>query len=133
MKRLQLDDDGHCFACGKRNPRGLQLDFRNENGRTAADFLPHKEHQGFKDIVHGGIIATVLDEAMVKAALSTGIQAVTAELTVRFKSPLLTWEYATVMAELSRPEGRVVETSARMLKRDGTLVAEARAKLLRNE
>lgn len=133
MKRLQLDDDGHCFACGKRNPRGLHLDFRNEHGRTAADFLPGREHQGFRDIVHGGIIATVLDEAMVKAALSRGIQAVTAELTVRFKSPLMTGEDATVVAELSKPDGKVVETSARILKRDGVLVAEARAKLLRNE
>ena len=80
MKRLQLEDDGHCFACGKKNPGGLQLDFTSSNGKTAAEFLPKKEHQGFKDLVHGGIIATILDEAMVKAVLSTGVQAVTAEL-----------------------------------------------------
>jgi acyl-coenzyme A thioesterase PaaI-like protein len=133
MKRLQLEDDGHCFACGKRNLRGLQLDFRSENGWTFAEFLPRKDHQGFKDVVHGGIIATVLDEAMVKTVLSTGVQAVTAELTVRFKSPLLTGEKASVEAEIRKPDGRVVETSARMLKGDGTVVAEARAKLLRNE
>ena len=133
MKRLQLEDDGQCFACGKKNPRGLQLDFRSEEGRTSAEFLPLKEHQGFKGVVHGGIIATVLDEAMVKTVLSTGTQAVTAELTVRFKSVLLTGEGAAVEAELSKPVGKVVETSARMLKRDGTVVAEARAKLLRNE
>ncbi|MEJ2696464.1 MAG: PaaI family thioesterase [Candidatus Sulfobium sp.] len=131
-KRMQLDDDGYCFACGKKNTRGLRLDFRSENGGTAAEFLPQKEHQGFRDIVHGGIIATVLDEAMVKAMLSKGLQAVTAELTVRFKSPLLTGEAATVEAGLTNPVGRVVEASARMKKRDGTVVAEARAKLLKN-
>lgn len=133
MKRLQLEDDGHCFACGKKNPVGLQLDFRSEKGRTSAEFLPSKGHQGFKGVVHGGIIATVLDEAMVKTVLSAGVQAVTAELTVRFKSALLTGEDATVEAELSKPGGRVLETSARMLKTDGTVVAEARAKLFRNE
>jgi len=132
MKRLQLEDDGHCFACGKKNPGGLQLDFTSSNGKTAAEFLPKKEHQGFKDLVHGGIIATILDEAMVKAVLSTGVQAVTAELTVRFRNPLLAGEGATVEAELNSPGGRVVETSARMIKRDGTVVAEARAKLLKN-
>ncbi len=133
MKRLQLDDDGYCFACGKKNSRGLQLDFSSEDGRTAAVFLPHREYQGFKGIVHGGIIATVLDEAMVKTVLSTGVLAVTAEITVRFKSPLSTGEDATVEAELSKPWGKVVEASARMRKRDGTVVAEARAKLLKNE
>lgn len=132
MKRLQLDDDGYCFACGNRNPLGLQLDFTSNNGKTATEFLPRKEHQGFKDLVHGGIIAAVLDEAMVKTVLSSGVQAVTAELTVRFKNPLRTGENATVEAELSGRGGRVVETSARMRKGDGTVVAEARAKLLKN-
>lgn len=132
MKRLQLEDDGHCFVCGSRNSLGLRMAFRSENGRTAAEFLPRKEHQGFKDLVHGGIIAAVLDEAMVKTVLSTGFQAVTAELTVRFKSPLLTGEDATVEAESDKQGGRLVDASARMLKRDGTVVAEARAKLLKN-
>ena len=131
MKRLLLEDDGFCFACGKKNPRGLQLEFRSGDGRTATEFLPEKEHQGFRDVVHGGIIAAVLDESMVKAVLATGVQAVTAELTVRFRNPLYTGEGTTVEAELIGV-GRVMKTSARMIKRDGTVVAEARAKVLKN-
>lgn len=132
MKRLLLEDDGYCFACGKKNQRGLQLEFRSGDGRTATEFLPGKEHQGFKDVVHGGIIATVLDEAMVKAVLTTGVQAVTAELTVRFRNPLHTGEGTTVEADLIGRGERIMETSARMIKRDGTVVAEARAKVLKS-
>lgn len=132
MKKIKLDDDGYCFVCGKRNEAGLKLDFRTEDGRTVAEFIPLKIHQGYQDIVHGGIISTILDEAMVKAVLSLGIGAVTAEMSVRFKSPLFVGEKALVEAEILTMSSRLIETSAKMKKADRTVIAEARAKLLRN-
>ena len=132
MKKLVLEDDGYCFACGPKNSSGLRLGFRNENGRTRAAFIPGKLHQGFKDIVHGGIITAVLDEAMVKAVLSEGVEALTAEISVRFRSPLLTGDRSVVEAEIKNMGKRLIETSARLMKSDGTVVAEAEAKLLRN-
>jgi uncharacterized protein (TIGR00369 family) len=132
MKSMQLSDDGYCFACGKKNSSGLRLDFRTEDGKAVAEFVPSKIHQGFKDIVHGGIIATVLDEAMVKVALSRGIKVLTAEIAVRFRSTLSVGDSSIVEAEVVKIGSRLIETAAWIRKSDNTVVAEAQAKLLRN-
>jgi len=132
MKSIQISDDGYCFACGKKNSSGLKLDFRTEDGKAVAEFIPSKIHQGFKDIVHGGIITTVLDEAMVKVALSRGIKVLTAEIAVRFRSALSVGDISIVEAEVIRMGSRLIETVARLRKSDNTVVAEAQAKLLRN-
>jgi acyl-coenzyme A thioesterase PaaI-like protein len=132
MKELKLIDDGYCFACGTKNDVGLGLEFDYADGRTISEFIPRKVHQGFMDIVHGGIIATVLDEAMVKRVLCEGMEAVTAEITVRFRSPLFVGEKAVVEAGIKRAGSRLLETSAKMTKGGGIVVAEAEAKLLRN-
>lgn len=132
MKHIELDDDGYCFVCGGKNQSGLRLQFRTEDSRAVSEFVPQKIHQGFKDIVHGGIISTILDEAMVKAVLSCGIEAVTAEFTVRFKSPLFVGDKVFIEAEIKKMGSRLIETSAWIKKNDDTVIAEASAKLLRN-
>lgn len=132
MKKIRLEDDGYCFACGEDNHLGLKLEFIYENGKAVSEFIPLKVHQGFKDIVHGGIITTVLDEAMVKVVLSQGIKALTAEIAVRFKSPLFVGDKSIVEAEIKKRGNRIIETSARIKKEDDTVIAEALAKLLRN-
>jgi len=132
MKKMRLQDDGYCFVCGKSNQSGLQLDFRKEEDKVVAEFFPQKSHQGFKDIVHGGIISAVLDEAMVKAVLSLGIEAVTAEITVRLKTPLFMGEKAFIEANIKKMGNRLIETSSLIRKEDNTVIAEAKAKLLRN-
>lgn len=132
MKKLALSDDGHCFACGRRNLSGLGLDFRHDAGRVTASFTPSKAHQGFKDIVHGGIITTVLDEAMMKAVLARGIEAVTAEITVRFKRPLHVGDLSTIEATITTMGHRLIRAAAQMKGPGDGLIAEAEAKLLRN-
>jgi acyl-coenzyme A thioesterase PaaI-like protein len=132
MKKVKLSDDGYCFACGKKNRSGLSLDFHIEKGRAIAEFIPQKLHQGFKDIVHGGIISTILDEAMMKAVLAQGIKAVTAEITVRFKNPLLVGDKALIEAEINKTGDRLVEAYAQLKKNGSVVIAEAYAKLLRN-
>jgi uncharacterized protein (TIGR00369 family) len=129
--KQRLEDDHYCFICGENNPSGLQLKFSLLNGKVQTEFLSQKNHQGYKNIVHGGIISALLDETMVKASLLRGMPAVTAEITVRFKNPLMTGERSVVEAEITSTRKRIIETSAVMRKSDGTLIAEAHAKLLR--
>ena len=129
--KQRLEDDHHCFICGEDNPSGLHLKFSLLNGKVQTEFISEKTHQGYKNIVHGGIISALLDEAMVKTALLQGMPAVTAEITVRFKTPLMTGERSIVEAEITRRHKRIIETSAVMRKTDDTLIAEAHAKLLR--
>jgi len=61
-----LVDNNYCFACGKDNSDGLQLKFKySEDGSKAeTTYIPPEKFQGWKDIVHGGIITTLLDELM---------------------------------------------------------------------
>ena len=130
---MNLEDDHYCFVCGEENPSGLHLKFSAGKGKIQTEFIPRKIHQGYKNIVHGGIISTLLDEAMVKAALMQEMPVVTAEITVRFRAPLMAGEKVIVEAEIKKMNKKIIETSAVMKKEDDTVIAEAHAKLLRYE
>jgi uncharacterized protein (TIGR00369 family) len=129
----KLEDDNYCFVCGEQNPYGLHLTFSLHERSAVTEFIPQKIHQGYKDIVHGGIISTLLDETMVKAALLQGIPAITAEITVRFRKPLIVGEKVIIEASIIKMNKKIIETSASMRKTDNTLVAEGHAKLLRQD
>jgi uncharacterized protein (TIGR00369 family) len=129
----KLEDDNYCFVCGEQNPYGLHLTFSLHEGSAVTEFIPQKIHQGYKDIVHGGIISTLLDETMVKAALLQGIPAITAEITVRFRNPLIVGEKVVIEASILKMNKKIIETSASMRKTDNTLIAEGHAKLLRQD
>jgi uncharacterized protein (TIGR00369 family) len=131
--KTNLEDDHYCFVCGEKNPSGLHLKFSLSDGKVLTEFTPQKIQQGYKDIVHGGIISTVIDEAMVKAALMQGMPAVTAEITVRFRNPLMAGEKAIVEAEITKANRKIIETTAVVKKADGTPIAEGSAKLVRQD
>lgn len=130
---MELDDDQMCFVCGLENQGGLQLKFHLDRSdkSLSADFTPVKTWQGYKGMVHGGIISTVLDEAMTKLAYSLGMNAVTGKLTVRFKKPLLVGEKIVVTGRVLKESGRTVEAKAIAVKEDGTVVAEAEGLLVK--
>ena len=98
---LKLPHTKSCFVCGLNNPLGLKLDFETDGRIVRARFTPRTEHVGFKETVHGGLISTVLDEAMVWVI---GVQArrfaYCAELNVRFLQPARPHEELMVVAEL---------------------------------
>ncbi len=128
---MQLEDNGKCFVCGKDNPCGLKLSFALLDGKITSDFTPSSQHQGYKDITHGGIITALLDEAMIQAALIEGMAPVTAEINVRFKKPLIAGQRSHIEAEIVKKGKRLVEAAARLTSgADGNVIAEARAKLL---
>ncbi|BCB95738.1 phenylacetic acid degradation protein [Dissulfurispira thermophila] len=128
---MKLEDDNYCFACGKNNPCGLKLSFKYLNGKLTTEFIPHKIYQGYKDITHGGIITTILDEVMIQAAIAEGMTPVTAEISVRFKNPLLTNKKVIAEAEIIKRGSRLIEAQSRLLNSsDGTVIAEASAKLI---
>src|SRR5512143_1353431 len=77
-----------CFVCGESNPAGLNLRFKTDGRLVQTHFVPRAEHVGFRQTVHGGLIATLLDEIMVWAcAVGTKRFAFSAELNVRFIRP----------------------------------------------
>lgn len=74
-----------CLICGDKNPLSLKLSFQAEdNGCVKADFQSHREFQGYDNIIHGGVIAALLDAAMTHCLFHRGVQAVTGDLHIRF-------------------------------------------------
>jgi acyl-coenzyme A thioesterase PaaI-like protein len=108
-----VEDDGMCFCCGARNPIGLKLTFEELPGpRMRTEWTPRAEHAGFKDIVHGGLVATLLDEVMIRLLYALGIRAVTAELSARYLKPLRAGRRYRFESRLLEDKGRVVTAAA---------------------
>lgn len=131
---MKIDDGGNCFVCGKNNPCGLKLSFNRIDGKTTSEFTPSTLHHGYKNITHGGIIAAVLDEAMVHAALDAldkETVPITAEISVRFRKPLIAGQKSYIEAEIVRKGTRLIEAKARLTSSaTGDVIAEGRGKLL---
>jgi len=74
-----------CFACGVCNHSGLNLHFDvGADGVATAVWQPSAAFRSYPDRVHGGVIATLLDSAIVHALFARGVAGVTAELTIRY-------------------------------------------------
>jgi acyl-coenzyme A thioesterase PaaI-like protein len=120
--------DHACFGCGDDNSIGLHLRFAADGEGVKASFIPGPEHQGFQDVVHGGIISTVLDEAMAWATAHAGVWALSGEIRIRFRQPLEIGELTTTVARVTGTRGRLVTAAAELqLDRDRTLIATASA------
>jgi len=126
---VELQDDGYCFVCGKLNAEGLQLSFqKTEQGITARFSIPRR-FQGYQNIVHGGIIAALLDEASVKLLALEGARAVTAEMNLRYRKPLRVEENAEVRAFLKERQKRICLVDAMIKNQSGDTVASGTVKL----
>ena len=120
-----------CFACSPCNPRGMQLDFHeNEDGSMAAQWVPDEDFEGFRGITHGGIVSTVLDEAMAKVVAATGADAMTAELRVRVRHEVSTGIPVVVRGWIESRERRIFRTEASLTGADGSELAHAWASFL---
>jgi acyl-coenzyme A thioesterase PaaI-like protein len=119
--------DDYCFACGLRNPIGIrmQVDYV-EQGVTAESRLAlPKEFQGWQQVIHGGILATLLDEIMMHAVWHFAGAGVTLGLEVQFRHPLAPDEPVLV-------RGRLTETKGRRLKAQGEIIRQADNRLIAN-
>lgn len=107
-----FDRNPNCFACGAANPIGLGLRFSEEGGRVLAEFTPLPWHQGYDGVIHGGLLATMLDEAMAHALLARGLAGVTARMTVRYRAPVKVGERISIQGWITGNRGRLIETEA---------------------
>lgn len=88
-----------CLVCSRSNPLGLGLDFQLQpDGSVVADFISHAALEGYSGLLHGGVIAAMLDGAMTNCLFAHGWQAVTGELTVRYRHPVEVGAALTVRA-----------------------------------
>ena len=121
-----------CFVCGEANPAGLRLIMETDGQKVQARFVPRSEHVGFKQTVHGGIIATLLDELMVWAcAVGTKQFAYCAELNVRYVRTVGPGQTTLATAELvADRRGKIFEAQAQLCDLEGVVLATATGKYL---
>ena len=129
---LKLPHTKSCFVCGLNNPQGLKLDLETDGQIVRTRFTPRPEHVGFRETIHGGLISTVLDEAMVwVVGVRTRRFAYCAELNVRFLQPARPLEELTVVAELvDNRRNKLFQSKCELQNAAGAVLAVATGKYL---
>ena len=121
-------DEGYCYGCGRNNPVGLKLTFTRDGDTLRTEFTPDWTHQGWPGLLHGGILGTLLDEAMSNAAYATGNTCLTASITIRLRQPVEVEVPLVITARVTRQRKKLIETTGEISLKDGTIIAESTAK-----
>ena len=122
--------DHNCFACGGQNPIGMHLEIELGEGSARTEWVPGKDYVGWEEKVHGGIIATLLDEVMAWAPSSHDSWAVTAEMRIRYRAPANPGERLVATGRVTERRRRIYHVAGEVLGEDGRLVAEAEGRFL---
>jgi uncharacterized protein (TIGR00369 family) len=122
--------DHNCFACGGQNPIGMHLDIVLGDGTASTEWVPTAEFVGWEEKVHGGILATLLDEVMAWAPASHDSWAVTAEMNIRFRAPASPGERLVATGRVTSRRRRIYHVSGEVRGSEGRLVAEAEGRFL---
>jgi len=130
---MEKDERNYCFACSEQNPIGLHLKFSLLKDEAVANFTAREEHQGYPGVMHGGLIATLLDEAMAQWLTLNQIKAVTAEMTVKFKKPVPILVPLTIKGKLIYKKRKIYEMESYLLDAQGQILAFAVAKFWQME
>jgi uncharacterized protein (TIGR00369 family) len=113
-----------CFGCGQANDSGLHLEFfLADDGRVVCPTTIPKKFEGPPDFVHGGIIATLLDEVMGKSVRALGLTSLTSQLEIVYHSPVHSGTPILLEGRRVRSEGRKHWTEARILNAKGRVLA----------
>lgn len=116
-----------CFGCGQANPVGLHLEFSLAQDGAVVSFATVPDtYEGPPGYVHGGIIATLLDEAMSKSVRARGIVAMTRRLEVEYLRPVPSGSPVRVEGRVTRNEGRKHWVEAKILDEGGIALAEGK-------
>jgi len=123
--RLQKN---YCFACGKNNPEGMHLRFAYDEDRDCfiSRFRLGKRYTGPPGHCHGGIIATILDEAMGKVNKLRHVIALTSEITIQYLKPVPLNKPLRVESREVKVTGRQHVNMAEILNQKGEVLARSR-------
>jgi uncharacterized protein (TIGR00369 family) len=130
--RLEPKPTNHCFGCGGDNSGGMKLTFEqdNTNRKIVGRFVLGERYQGGGGFAHGGIIATLLDEAMGKVCRFREARAVTAELTVEYLKPISVEKEIVVEGREMEQKGRNLFMAGEIRNEAGEILARGRARFV---
>jgi uncharacterized protein (TIGR00369 family) len=117
-----------CFVCGRRNERGLHMTFYDDGRqRVWSDYVVSEAYQGYPGVVHGGVIAAMLDEVVGRVALIGDHHhfMMSARLEVKYRQPAPIGTLLHVEGRVVRLRGRLGKAVGEVRLPDGTVAAEA--------
>jgi len=122
---------GNCILCGDSNPQSLKLAFTLlDDGSVQTVLHGHPRLQGYDTLLHGGVIASLLDSAMTHCLFHQGVEAVTADLHVRYAHPVPCDAELTITARTVSVRGPIYKMRSELLI-DGEIKVWAEAKFVR--
>ena len=125
--------DNYCFVCGKDNPQGFQIKVRYSEAELSAETeltIP-REYQGWAEVIHGGILSTLLDELMAHAIWHFAGPGLTISLEVRFHAPLKPNEAIRVRGVMHTPTGSRRQAEGEIIRiADGQRIASGKSRFL---
>jgi len=117
-----------CVVCSFGNGNGLHLEFDVANdGSVTATFQCDEAFEGYPGILHGGVIASILDGAMGNCIFARGLATVTVEMTTKFRHPVITGREAMVSARITRASHPLYLLEAEIIQ-EGKVKATAKGK-----
>ncbi|MBN2312033.1 MAG: PaaI family thioesterase [Candidatus Hydrogenedentes bacterium] len=126
-----LPTSASCFVCGEENPAGLGTRFYVEDGIVKARLRPQEHHCGYPNVVHGGVVAAIMDETMGwAAARAITRMCLTGELTVRYIEPVPADRELTVTTEMIKAGRRMAHVRSAIEDDTGHVYARAEGRFL---
>ncbi len=126
LEELAFPQPGNCFGCSPNNSAGLGLRFFRQGSAIVSSYVFDDRFQGAPGIVHGGLQAVVLDEAMCAAVFfNRGTYVLTAELNIKYHTPCRTGVPVRVKGEIAREEARFAVVRGEILGQEGDLLSSA--------
>lgn len=122
-----------CFVCGLENPAGLHLNFYETGpGEVTVNFTPSEHYQGYTGVLHGGIVASILDEAAGRALMGIFPPRFmfTAKLEVKYRKNIPIGKPLKIIGKAGKGRGRMAEGWSGIYNQEGELLAEANALLV---
>lgn len=130
---MKQPNSKHCFVCGRENPYGLKLDFyTTEAGEVVVDYTVPEQYQGYPGVVHGGIVAAMLDEVTGRVHMGGDPPRFmfTARLEIRYHKNVPIAKPLRIIGTAGKSKERTATARGKIFGPDGDLLAEAEALLV---
>lgn len=132
MRRRQPNSD-YCFVCGRKNPRGLYMDFYDDgDNEVRSEYVVPDVYQGYPGIVHGGVVAAMLDEVVGRVAMIEDHHhfMMSVKLQVKYRQPVPTETPLLVVGRVVKLRGRLGRAVGEIHLPDGSVAAESEISLV---
>jgi len=132
---LKQPNSRHCFVCGLENEYGLKLKFyETAPGEIEVNYIVPEQFQGYPGIVHGGITAALVDEALGRVHMGSDPKNArfmyTVKMTVQYRKPVPIGKPIKIVAQAIKTNRRSAFSKAQVFGPEGILLIEAEAILV---